>query len=532
MRGIASARCAILLLLLALLPVLLLSGRAGAEPLRIGLAAAPTSLDPHHHNFAPNLTVALHVFEPLIARDGQDRPVPALAQRWAEAAPKQWQIALRANAVFHDGQAVTTRDVIYSFCRAQAAAGSPLTFAGLLRPIEVFEAAGPGLLRMTIRQRFVIPPRALSSIMIVPAPPSFPDAVYRNGGCAGRDGQALAIASGPVPTRGSGPYRFAGAVPGTDLLLETADRRARWSHVAFRVIDDPIRRMRALIDGEIDVAEQVPTNSIDALRKADIGIVSAPANRLIHLQMEQQRDHLADIGGTAGRNPFKDARVRQAISLAIDREALVERIMGGFATPVRQLVRADMDGYVPELSGDGYDIAAARALLDAAGYGGGFSVRLVTPDGRYANDRRIAEAVAAMLFPLGLQVTVEAVPPATLFTSERRDSAAFVLAGNAISVVSTAIRALALTPDRGRNSGTSNHGGYSNPAIDALYDRSIAEPDPERQIALLREANRLASRDAAVIPLFYGSTVWALQRRLAMTPRVDQFTLAAGIAAR
>lgn len=510
--------------------------KAGIEPrLRIVLAAAPTSLDPHQHNFAPNQSVAFHLYEPLVWRDGGGQRQPLLAQDWQETAPRRWSLQLRPGLRFQDGRPLTARDAVYSYCRAQAMQGDRLSFAPLLRDIAGIAAPAPDRLVFDFRRRFSELPYALAGIVIVAAPAEFPaGALWRPGGCTDAAGRPLAWPAESGLPVGSGPYRLA-APDGTGLTSLPLRRNEAywgsppaWPNILLTVIEDDQRRIRALGNGNADLVEQVPPGSVAALRSGGFTVLSAPANRLMHLQMEQQRDALPDLQDTGGRNPFRDLRVRRAISLGIDRPALVERVMGGFAIPVWQLVRDDMEGYAPGMTA-GYDPAEARRLLAEAGYGGGFAVRLLAPDGRYANDRRIAEAVGAMLLPLGIRVTVEAQPPAEFFTIRARERAAFFLAGNAISTASTAVRALALAPDPAHGRGTSNHGDFRDPEVDRLYDQAMAASEPADQDRLMAAANRRASEQLAVIPLFYGQTLWGLRPGLAMEPRLDQLTLATGL---
>jgi peptide/nickel transport system substrate-binding protein len=536
-RGMPSRYSAALFLLAGLLLALPARGeeQAAVGTLRIGLAAEPTSLDPHQHNFAPNLTVALHLYDPLIwrAADGSSLQ-PRLAQSWQAVTGQVWAFRLRGDVRFHDGRRLTSRDVVYSYCRADAVHGSRLSFAPVLRDILQVSPDGPGGVRVTVSRRFAEPPLVLAGIAIVAAPADFPaSAEFRQSGCIDGNGRALPSTRETGLPVGTGPY-----------LLDPPDQSdlgritlrgnpdywggpPRWPSVRLQVIEDDQRRARALADGQADVVEQVPPGSVAALQASGARVVSGNSNRLIYLQMEQRRDDLSDLEA-GGRNPFKDVRVRQAISLVIDRQALAERVMGGFATPVWQLVRSDMQGYAADL-GTGHDLAAAHLLMQEAGYGDGFAVRLLAPDGRYANDRRVAEAVGAMLLPLGIRVTVQALPSADFFVVRTREQAAFFLAGNAVSTGMTAVRALVLSPDPDRGRGTSNHGGYSNPRVDRLFDNAMAATGDGEQDRLIADANRIASRTVAIIPLFYERTVWGLRRDLAIRLRPDQLTLAEAV---
>ena len=143
------------------------------------------------------------------------------------------------------------------------------------------------------------------------------------------------------------------------------------------------------------------------------------ADRLIYLHMDSDRDvspYVTDKEGKPlAKNPLKDPRVRKAISKAINRNAIVDKVMEGEAVAAGQLLADGMFGTTRNLKVEPYDPAGAKKLLAEAGYPDGFGLTIHSPNNRYVNDAKIAQAVAQMLTRIGIATKVEAMPSATYF---------------------------------------------------------------------------------------------------------------------
>ncbi len=228
------------------------------------------------------------------------------------------------------------------------------------------------------------------------------------------------------------------------------------------------------------------------------------------------------------RNPLRDARVRRALSLAIDREAIRTQIMEGQSVPAGQMQAVGLGVADPELRPDPYDPARARALLAEAGWGQGFTLVFAGPNDRYVNDERVLQAIAGFWQRLGVRVRVEAVPSNIFFprSAQRAYSAALTGWQSSAYEPNNIFAPVLLTEDRARGWGTVNRHGYSNPAVDALYERAVVALEQPERIRLWREAMRLAMADAPVLPIHHQVNIWATRRGLAYAPRSDEYTLA------
>lgn len=297
----------------------------------------------------------------------------------------------------------------------------------------------------------------------------------------------------------------------------------------MRPMTNPAARAAALLAGDIDVMEDLPTASVAEFNaNPAVHVASAPPARSIYIALDQDRDDSPGITGTQGRNPLKDVRVRKALSLAIDRDAIVARIMGGAAVAAGSLGTGAMFGTSPaHVAAPKADPAEAKALLEEAGWGKGFTITLGSPSGRYVNDARVSQTVAAMWSRIGVNTAVDAAAPPVFF--KNRDALAYSAYlgswGNNTAEIGTTLVAQLATYDKAKGQGTANGGRYSNPELDRLLAEASGTMDDAARRALLEQADALAMEDYAILPLHFEVPSWGMRKGLTYEARADQFTL-------
>jgi peptide/nickel transport system substrate-binding protein len=312
--------------------------------------------------------------------------------------------------------------------------------------------------------------------------------------------------------------------------------RLPWSEVVLRIITDDGARLAALLSGDLDIIEAVPSQGAARLQ-ADprFHLIRGISSRLVYLAMDQHREATPFASGADGRpldrNPFKDLRVRQAFSLAINRQALVERVMEGDAVIASQFLPKGAPGTSDRLEAAPFDPARARALLAEAGYPRGFRLTIHGPNDRYINDAKILQAVAQMFTRIGIETRTEVMPWSVYASRSAQGEFSLNLSAWGVNTGETSnpLKAICATMDRARGMGVANSGRYSNPDLDRRLQEALRSMDDARRNALLAEASEIAFRDLAIMPLHHEVSVWASRRDVRYETRADQYTLAMGV---
>ena len=488
--------------------------------LRIGVEAGPTSLDPHFASLITNIAFARHVFQPLVEQDHRQVLRPAIARSWRVVDDTTWELEIDPAARFSDGRPVTVEDVAFSIARAGDVPNSPSSFRYATRPVAAVEAAGPRTLRLRTNGPFPLLLNQLALVMVVPK----------------QDGLTTAAFNAGTAMIGSGPYRLVSWQPGQPVRYARNEAfggaAPGFATVEFRPIANAGARVAALQAGDVDLIEIVPPEQFARLRAdARFATAESPSNRLIFLTLDSGREespHIRVPEGAPLRNPLRDPRVRRALSIAINREALVSRSMQGQAVAAGDLGPAGYFGTSPDLVPPPFDLDGARRLLAEAGFPRGFAVQVNGPNDRYVNDEQVVQAIAQMWTRLGLQASVEVKPRGVWLSEAAQLRYSVNLAGfspnpEVLGMLETQVHSW----DTALGLGTANRGRFSNPGIDAIIQRARTTMDNAERERLTQEATRRALRDeTALIPLYFQVNTWAMRRGVAYEARTDEMTLA------
>ncbi|WP_448192620.1 ABC transporter substrate-binding protein [Azospirillum sp. sgz301742] len=492
---------------------------AAAASLTLGLKQEPSALDPHfHHNF-PNNSSLSHVFEHLVEQDARLGLQPGLAVSWTALDATTWEFKLRPDAKWHDGTPFTADDVVFTFERVPNVPNSPGPFTVYTKRVIKVEAVDPLTVRMVTDGPNPLLPYDLALVFVV----------SRQAGT----GAATADYNSGKAMVGTGPYRFVEYKPGERLVLARNPgwhgAPPAWDGVTERYIPKDSARAAALLAGDVDVVDNVPTADLATLR-ADrkVTLTSGPGARVMHIQLDSARDAspfvTAKDGSALAKNPLKDARVRRALSLAINRAAIVDRLMEGEAIAAGQLFALPEDGKgVPAAK---QDLDAAKALLAEAGWKDGFKLTLHATNDRYPNDAKVAQAVGQMLTRIGLTVEVEALPGNIYFSRGAKQEFSMMMGQFGTYEASQGLRATAHSYDGARGYGTANRTRYVNAELDRLIDSALVAFDPASRAKLIQEAEELLARDAGVIPLYFPKFTLAARKGIAAEVYADGRVLA------
>jgi peptide/nickel transport system substrate-binding protein len=509
------------------------SNAVQARDLTIGVSAEASSIDPHFHALSPNIQVRWNIFESLVGQDATQKVQPALAEKWEAVDDVTWRFHLRKDVKFSNGAPFTARDVIYSVCRVPLVKDSPSPFTTYTKPIAEMKAEDDNTLLIKTVSADPLTPVNLAQVGIVSASAlgTTGPITFGREACEG----LAAVPQAPEFNKpeiavGTGPYKLVSYTRGDRIILERNDAywggKPRWDKVIIRPVTSDAPRVAALLAGDVDMIENPPVQDLDRIKKAGFKVVSGLSNRLIYLHMDQEGD-APGMTSPTGKNPFLDSKVRAAISKAINRKGIVERIMGGMAQGAGELLPHPMFGTLNR-EPDAYDADGAKKLMVEAGYPEGFEVVLGTPNDRYVNDEKIAQAVAQMLARINIKVKVEAATASQFFSKRNKQEYPFYLSGwsAATGDTSSPLVTLVATFDKANGRGTTNAGRYSNPKMDALLIEAMKTIDDAKRGDLLKQAQTVVLDDHGILPLHFEVTAWAFKQDFDYVPRTDQYTLA------
>ena len=488
----------------------LVGGMASAQDLTLALAAEPTSMDPHYQNLTINNSMATQVYDALVLQDVNQKLIPGLAQSWKPVNDTTWEFKLRSGVTFHNGAAFTAEDVVATMQRAANVPNSPSSFATFIKG-KSFEIVDDLTLRISTEKPYPFTPNDMSRVAII-------DSAFVNATTEDFNTGAASF--------GTGPFTLSKWLPGDVIELSRNDgywgATAEWDNVTVRPIGDGTTRSAALIAGDVDFIERVSPADLPNLESRDgISVFKSVSNRLLyitlHLTDDRIRPFVTDHEGNNIASPFQDIRVRKAVSLAINRKAIADRVMDGLSEPAGQFSPEGYIGYSVNLKPDEYDPDRAKELLAEAGFADGFKLTVHGPAGRYSNDTRILEAIAQMLSRIGIDTTVETMPASVFFKRFARGgpdkTPEFTVAmsgyANGSGEPSHPLRIFIHTKQKERGYGPGNRNGYSNSKVDGLIESGRASMDIKMGEKAFIEATEIAMQEYALVPIHHEIATWA-----------------------
>jgi peptide/nickel transport system substrate-binding protein len=461
----------------ALLALALLA--APPDTLVVGTLADPLSLEPHRATDLVSAAIIGNVCETLVRyRSDGTRPEASLATTWANDNGRVWTFTLREGVRFHDGAPLDADAVVANLENLRRERGFP----------GRAQRVGPRVVSITLDR----PNAALLATLSQPFFSLQSPRELRRGG-AGR----------PV---GTGPFRLVSSAPG---LVELIPNWTYWGGpprlggITFRRYRDEGALAAALLSGEVDVSSAVGYQRLPQLRVSPgIALDSKTGLNLAFLSLNNER------------RPLDDRRVRQAISRAIDRPALVSRFLGGHGLPARNPLPPSLWGYSARTKDLTLDRAGARRLLAEAGLAGGFDVTLLAVDAPrpyLPAPLALATQVRDNLAAVGIRATIKQVPTWAeyLETAGRGQYDMALMGWQADTMDPNDFLSTLLASE---SIGSTNRSRYRSEAMDALLKRGRRGSGPAERLAAYTEAQALFQRDMPWVPLYHVSIFLASRR--------------------
>ena len=474
-------------LLIALLP----AGAQAAE-ITIGQAASATAMDPGF--LKESATLVDNIFDTLVRRGDDMSLQPGLATEWKAVDASTLLFTMRQVVKFSDGEPVNAEAVKFSIDRILDPANHAPTIS-YIRTIKSVETVGDNQVRITTNGPDPLLPTRMSRYPAYIVPPAY---VKKVG--------ASEFARKPV---GSGAYKLESFIPDEKVVMVAND--AYWrgkpaiDQVTWRPIPEATARLTALLTGEVQLIENVPADLVPALKNRP------------NVQLEQVKGGGLTIylGLKDEEKPLNDVRVRQALSLALNRQAYTQQLLHGFGTPTGTTAGANDFGYLP-VPATVQDVAKAKSLLAEAGYPNGFTLRFQAPR-RYIASADVAQAIVQDLAAIGVKAQLE-VPEWSVYTQQvaaQKQAPVYMLAWGSTQTLD-ADAALFPILRSGEPYST-----VHDAELDKLLDQSRQIVDPVARKKVLEQIQQRVAEQQPLLPLYREDTLYAHSDLLVFKGRVD-----------
>ncbi|MET4129702.1 ABC transporter substrate-binding protein [Roseovarius sp. MBR-6] len=503
-----------------------------AETLRWARAGDSLTLDPHAQNEGPTHTLAHQIYEPLIIRDMTGAFEAALATDWAPKAddPTVWVFTLRQGVKYHDGADFTAEDVVFSINRAKS---DNSRMKELLSSVVEVRAVDDHTVEFVTDGPNPILPSNLTNLFIMDK--GWTEA---NGAVEVQNMDAGESTFAATNTNGTGAYKLVSREPDVKTVLTRNEDY--WgkgqfpldvSEIVYTPIQNAATRVAAILSGEVDFIQDVPVQDLQRVAATDgLVVKTAPQNRTIFFGLNLGPDDIAN-DNVEGKNPLSDVRVRRAMNLALNRDAIKQVVMRGQSQPAGIISPPFVNGWTEEMDRIETDVAQAKALMAEAGYGDGFSIQLDCPNDRYINDEAICQAAVGMFGQIGVTVNLDAKPKAQHFPLISSGGTDFYMLGWGVPTYDSEYIFNFLVHTRGEQRGSWNGTGYSNPELDARIVSLSSETDLDKRNATIADIWGTVQDEVLYLPIHHQVLNWGMTDKVGIEvspeddPKMKYFTM-------
>lgn len=478
----------------AVLAVNPVTAQAQGKVLKVALGSMVAMMDPNAKTSGPPATVVFYpIFDTLTFSDEKGELVPAVATSWRNTAPTTWVFELRPNVQFSNGEPLDADAVKFTLERVLNPDNKQVVRARIAT-IKSVSANGKTTVRIETEKPDPILPKRLSSIFLLP--PGY----FRS---VGED----TFAQKPI---GSGPFKLAAFTPSSSVRLEAVTTswrgRPKLDAVEIRSIPEASTRVAALRAGEVQLVESVPPDLARAIaREKSVQIVAETLGQVNMILFNTANPALAR------------KEVRQALNYAVDKNAIVEGLMKGYATPTGQLVAANGTGHDPSIQPYPYDAARARKMLEGANVKD-LSLTLHTTQGLQLNDREMTEAVAGYFNAVGVKTQIQVLETAAFVQNYHgggMDPAFFIgwwyfpaMDGDFVYVW---------------NQSSMKQSRFRDPKFDEMYAASTREMNPSKRQEIMRGMAKAFHEEAPGVFLIHPRQTYGIRQELkGFVPRPDR----------
>lgn len=458
----------------------------------VDLVSEPSSLDPHKQWNPDSYFVYRNIFDQVVTRNDKGEIIPAIATSWTYKSDTEIAFTIRSDVLFHDGQKLTPEDVAFSVNRI---IDKKFASPQLSQFNKIVSASVSGANEVTIKTNGPYPVLLAQLVKLSVVPKHVIDQV-------GNDAFNLA----PV---GSGPYKFDKWQRGVDVVLVRNDAywgdKGYFPRADFRAVPDAATRVADLRAGSADLAVTLDPDLAAQLNgAAGVKVLTAVTERIAYLKLN------------TARPPFDDVNLRRAVAYAVDRQSIIDGLLGGYDKPVSQLASPDYAGYVQGIEGLPFDPQQAKQLVAKAGAAAAQPIDFLTSP---TFDQRIVQALVQQLNDVGFKVNVESVDFATYLQRAQADKVKQ-------PTLSFGRWSCACQDADGISfpllHSSSSFSALSDPKMDALLDTARNTLDQAKRIAAYKDVASAVAADVPVLPLYQAAVIYGASDKLKWTPTANE----------
>lgn len=473
-----------------------------AETLTIALSSSINTLDPTQAQVVgTDVSIASHLYASLVARNADAKLVGVLADKWYPEGDEAWVFDLRSGVTFPGGEPLDASVVKWNIDRIR----SPETKSrnrAWFDPVSDVEVVSPTRVKIHTKGAYPTLPDQLSMIFFLSP-------------------KWMESHNPATEAYGTGEFKLKQFVAGDRLVLTRNEAYkgsvTPFDTVVFKIIPEPAARVAAISAGEADLAFDIPLEEVERLKTG--GTVNAgwvPSSRSMVVRMNTNKPPFAN-----------NVKLRQAVNYAVDKQAIVDGLLGGLGTVSNcQIMTPAYFGYNEDLKPYPYDPGKARQLIKEAGLAEGTQIELQVPMGRYFMSSEISQVVAAQLQEVGLNAVIrESDFSSWVQPYSRGEMGPMALLGQAWPTLD-ADGQLSLY-------GSKNPTGYfNNTDYDAELAAGRSTNDPKERLTHYKKATEIMCREAPVIFLVAQPFTYATSPRVEWKARGDDWVRASDVTVR
>ncbi len=465
---------------------------AASDTLVVDLVNEPATLDPHRQWNPDSYYVYRNIYDNLVTRNTAGDIVPQIATSWKNLDDTTVEFKIRTDVKFQDGSPLTADDVVFSIKRIT---NPEFKSPQLGQFNSIVDATATAADTVVLKTKKPYPPLLAQLVKLSIVSKAYVEKVG--------DEQLN------LKPMGSGPYKFVSWQKGVKVALEANQDYWRgkppFAKADFRAVKDAATRIADLRTGKADLVVSLNSDNAAELKSASkLTVLSAPTERVAYLMMNAQY------------GPLSDVKVRRAVAYALDRQLIIDALLGGYSKIINVLLTPAHFGYVEGVKTYPYNPEKAKALLAEAGYKDGVTIELVTAP---VFDQRIVQAIQQQLAKVNIKVKIAMGDMSTFLKRRRAKPEGFgdMVFGRWSCACQDADGVL-----YAMFHSNSVWSKYANPELDKHLEAGRSAIDPAVRMKHYKLAHEIIADQVPSIALYQAAAIYGAKKGLKWTPTANE----------